>query len=150
MLASFLPAQAPGESFRCPNMSPDHHGQFLPASYGRCVCLHGAVPVDRPLREAIEHLVDGHPPFEPRQCGAEAEVDAVAEAEVLCGITVDIEAIAVGELSLVAIGRAVEEHHHVPLMHDPSVVLDVAVHRPSLYRRWCLVAEYLFDRLGHQ
>ena len=42
-----------------------------------------AVVVDVPLGEAVEQLVERDPALEPGEAGAEAEVEAVAEGEVL-------------------------------------------------------------------
>ena len=56
----------------------------------------GVVPVDLPVGEALEDLVERDPALEPGQRGTEAEVDAVAEAQVLADLAVDVEAVAVG------------------------------------------------------
>ena len=58
--------------------------------------------------------------------GAQAEVDAVPEREVVVDLAVDVEAVGVGELALVAVGRAVEQQHRAALGHGLAVVLDVA------------------------
>ncbi len=55
--------------------------------------------------EALQHLVERDPALEPGQRGAEAEVDAVAEREVVVDLAVDVEAVAVGELAVVAVAR---------------------------------------------
>ena len=49
------------------------------------------VVVDLPLGEPLQHLVEGHPPFEAGQVGAEAVMQAVAEREVLAVLAVDVE-----------------------------------------------------------
>ena len=59
--------------------------------------LDGVVPVDVPGREAGENLVEGDGAFEPGEGGAEAEVDAVAEGDVVVALAVDVEAVGVGE-----------------------------------------------------
>ena len=49
--------------------------------------------------------------LEARQVGAQAEVDAVAEAQVPLDLAGDVEAVRVRELALVAVGRPVQQHH---------------------------------------
>ena len=63
------------------------------------------VPVDLPVGEALQHLVERDPSLEPRERGAEAEVEAVAEAQVMVDRAVDVEAVAVGEVPVVAVRR---------------------------------------------
>ena len=53
----------------------------------------------------LQHLVERDAALEPGQRRAEAEVDAVAEREVVVDLAVDVEAVAVGELAVVAVGR---------------------------------------------
>ena len=53
--------------------------------------LYGVVPVDLPAREPLEYLLEGDAALEPGERGAEAEVDAVAEGEVLLDVAVDVE-----------------------------------------------------------
>ena len=95
----------------------------------------------------LQDLVEGDPSLEAGQRGAEAEVQAVAEGEVVVDPAADVEAVAVGELAVVAVARGVEEQHHAALGDDPAVVLDVAgdVRGPAPARatrtaappRWC-------------
>ena len=61
--------------------------------------------VDVPLGEPLQQLVERDAAFEAGERGAEAEVDAVAEGEVLADLAVDVEAVAVGEAAVVAVGR---------------------------------------------
>src|SRR5205807_10239235 len=49
----------------------------------------GPAVVDFPLREALQELVEGDPPLEAGEGGAEAEVHAVAEREVLADLAMD-------------------------------------------------------------
>lgn len=53
--------------------------------------MDGVVPGDFPVEEAGEDLVQGHLALDAGQCGAEAVVDAVAEAQVAADLAVDVE-----------------------------------------------------------
>ena len=68
----------------------------VPAAHGRGRRELHAVVVDLPLGEAVEHLVERDPALEPGERGAEAEVEAVAEGEVLAVVAVDVEPVGVG------------------------------------------------------
>ena len=83
----------------------DDDGQRLVAAHRRRRGDLGAVEVDVPLGEALQHLVERDPAFEARERGAEAEVDAVPEREVLADLAVDVEAVGVVEAALVAVRR---------------------------------------------
>ena len=72
-----------------------------------------------------EDLVERDAPFQAGQGGAEAEVDAVAERQVLPDLAVDVEPVAVGEPAVVAVGRTDQEHHDAAFGHRLAVVLDV-------------------------
>jgi hypothetical protein len=72
-------------------------------------------------------------------------VQAVAEAQVVAGLAVDVEAITVGEVALVAVGRAIEQHHDAALGDHLAVVLDVLGHVAGLDGGGGLVAEELLD-----
>ena len=61
--------------------------------------------VDVPLGEPLQHLFERDAALEPGQRGAEAEVDAVAEREVLADLAVDVEPVAVGVAPVVAVRR---------------------------------------------
>ena len=113
---------------------PDQHRQLLPAAHGAGVRLLGALPVDVPLREAVEHLVERDAALEPGQRGTQAEVDAVAEREVVVDLPLDVEAVGVGEVALVAVARRGEQHHHVAGLDLLPVVLDVLRDVPGLHR----------------
>ena len=86
--------------------SAGHDGQLLPAPDGRGVGLLGVVPVDLPVREPAQHLVERDAALEPGQVAPEAEVEPVAEAQVVVDLAVDVEAVGIGELALVPVGRA--------------------------------------------
>ena len=73
--------------------------------------LLGVVPVDIPVGPALQHLVERDATLEARQRGTEAEVEPVAEAQVVVDVAVDVEPVAVGEVAVVAVPRAVEQHH---------------------------------------
>src|SRR5271163_1529744 len=87
------------------------HRQCLPAPHGRRARPACLVVVDLPLGEALQHLVERHPAFEPGQRRTEAQMDAVAEGLMPADVAVDVEAVAVGEMPLVPVGRAVQQHH---------------------------------------
>ena len=60
------------------------------------------MPVGRAAAQTDIGIALGQPPggdlrLEPRQRGAEAEMDAVAEGEMRVGIAADVEALGVGE-----------------------------------------------------
>src|SRR6516165_11132966 len=103
MGSSYLPKDRATGS-RCP------YRQRLPAPHGRGVGPLRPVVVDLPLGKARQHLVEGDPALQPRQGCAEAEVDAVAERLVASDLPVDVERVAVGEVALVPVGRAVQHH----------------------------------------
>ena len=65
--------------------------------------LLGAVPIDLPLGEARDDLVEGHAALEPCERGPEAEVDPVAEGQVVVDDAGDVEAVGVWEVTLVAV-----------------------------------------------
>src|SRR5438128_1584887 len=111
-----------------------HDGEILPTANGRRVRLHRAVPVDLPGGETVEHLVERDAAFEPGEGRSKTEVDAVAEGQVVADLAVDVEAVAVGELAIVAVGRAVEHDHDAALGNRLAVVLDVAGDVAGLHR----------------
>ena len=77
----------------------------LPAAHRRGRRQLHAVVVDVPLGEAVQQLVEAHATFEPREVGAEAEVEALAEREVLDVVAVDVVDVGVGVAARVAVGR---------------------------------------------
>src|SRR5207237_9891636 len=84
--------------------SPGKHRESLPPPDSRRVRLLGIVPVDLPRREPLQHLFQRDAAFETRQRGTEAEVDAVTERQVVVDLAGDVEAVAVREAALVAVG----------------------------------------------
>src|SRR5205823_887936 len=81
----------------CPHASRREDGERLLAAYGGCAGLPGVGLVDLPLRKPVEHFVQRHPALEAGERGAEAEVEPVAEAQVMTDLPVDVEPVAVGE-----------------------------------------------------
>ena len=106
------------------------------------------VAVDLPLGEPLEHLFERDAPFEAGERGAEAEVDAEAEREVLADLAVDVEPVAVRVAPVVAVRRADEEQHDAAFGHRLAVELHVARRRT---RPTCgagrLEAQQLLDRV---
>src|ERR1700683_2059815 len=109
------------------------HRQRLPAPDGRGVGALGPFVVDLPIGEATQHLVECETSLQPRQCGAQAKVDAVAEREVPTDVTVDVEAVPVGVGALLPVGRAVEGDHDASLGHLLAVELDVTLDVAGLH-----------------
>src|SRR5262245_18631639 len=154
--APVMTATLPSSSFtgdpfsRMSDLSADGHGEGLPPANGLGGREHDLVVVDLPIREAVQDLVEHDPSFEARQRGAETEVDAVAEGEVLADVAVDVEAIGMLVGALVAVGRSDEEQHRAAGGHDRAVVFDVARHVASDVRADRLEPHRLFDRVGEQ
>ena len=87
---------------RHPRRAPGLHGvvtgrRSQPRDGGRAR-LYGVVPVDLPRRKSLQHLVERDPPLQARERGAEAEVTAVPEREVMVDLAVDVEASPSGNL----------------------------------------------------
>src|SRR5689334_17945403 len=110
-------------------------GQRLPAPHGRRARLHRVLPVDLPVREPREHLVERDAALEAGQRGPQAEVDAEPEREVLRHGPVDVERVGIGVPALVAVRGRVEQQHHAPGGHGGAVVLGVAGDVAALDRR---------------
>src|SRR4051794_18832092 len=125
-------------------------GKSFPAADRRGAGLPGVLPVDVPLGEALQHLVECDPSFESRQRGAEAEVDAVPEGEVMVDLAVDVEGVAVVEPAVIAVRGAVEEQDGAAGGDGLAVVLDVGGHVSRLDWRRSLVAEDLLDGGRHE
>ena len=66
--------------------------ELLPAAHGGRAALDRVLVVDLPVGPALQHLVEGDAALEPRQRGAEAEVQPVPEAQVVADLAVDVEA----------------------------------------------------------
>src|SRR5580698_7918188 len=86
-------------------------GQRLPTADGGGGSKLGPAHVHLPGREPGEELLEGDPAFEPGQCRSQAQVDAVAEGQGLALAPVDVEGVAVGEATVVVVGRSQQEHH---------------------------------------
>jgi len=82
--------------------------------------------VDVPLGPPLQRLLERDAAFEARERGTETEVEAVPEAEVVAGLSVDVERVSVREATVVAVPRSVEQHHHAALADRASVHFDVA------------------------
>src|SRR6202044_2604878 len=132
------------------------HRQGLPTTDGRGVGPLGLVVVDLPFGEAVQPLVERDPSLQPRQRSAEAEVDAVAEGLVAADLAADVEAVPLGKVAFVAVGRAVQQHHDAALGHRLAVELDVSGDVTGLHGRGRLEAQQLLDGVvderpvGHQ
>ena len=89
------------------------------------------LPVDFPVREALEQLLERDATFEPGESRAQAVVPAVHEREVVTDRAMDVETVAVGETTVVTVRRADEEQHGAPFGYEPAVQLDVLVQVPG-------------------
>ena len=65
----------------------------IPAAYRRRRRTACVLVVDLPLREPVQHLIEGDPSLEANQCRAEAVVRAVPEGHVLTDVAMDVKAI---------------------------------------------------------
>src|SRR5688572_9712989 len=96
-------------------------------------------PLGRPgpldAGEPGQELLEEHPDLELRQVGAEAEVDAVAEADVGVRVPGDVEAVRPGERPLVPVGRALPDQHLVPRSDRVAPELGGDGGRAALRRR---------------
>src|SRR4051794_27601850 len=97
-----------------PRWSARRDRQALPSTHRGGAGLHRAVPVDLPVGEALQHLVERDAAFESSQRRPETEVDPVAERQVMVDLAVDVERVAVRELAVVAVGGTGQQHHHAP------------------------------------
>ena len=86
--------------------------------------------VDLEIGEPFEQTTERHPTLEAGGRGAEAVVGAVSEAENAIEVTAHVEVVdRAAELSLVAVGRAVEQDHLGALGDRRVVDRDVAGRR---------------------
>src|SRR5947209_7185114 len=63
--------------------------------------------------QAVEHGIERDFRLQARQGSAQAEMDATPEGEVTIGLALNVEAIGIGELSLVAVRRGDTGHDHL-------------------------------------
>jgi len=100
--------------------------------------------------EPVEHAVDRLLRLDPGERGAEAEVDALPEAEMRAVRAVEIEAVGLDEAPLVAIGRAEHRDHHRAGRDRDAAELD----RPGRPAHQDLdrpvVAQHLLDEVRHE
>ena len=84
------------------------------------------------------------------QCGAQAEVHAVAEGQVLVGIATDVEAHRIGEDVLVAVGRDIAQQYRLALgdLHTAHLGVGLGGAHELLDRHDA--ADHLLDRGAHQ
>src|SRR5436190_10654283 len=75
---------------------------------------------------AAEKIAQGDASFEAGERGAEAEVDSVSEGDMGIGVACDIEAVRVGEVAGVAIGRADHGEHQDAAWDRMAAQLDLA------------------------
>ena len=94
--------------------------------------LERAVVGEREIGDAIEHPVEQHAQFQPGEVGAEAEVRADPEREVVVGLAVGLERLRIVEVLLVEVGRLIHQQHLVAgvqlLAAELEVPGDRAVH----------------------
>ena len=103
-----------------------------------------------PGREAGQRLLDADPALHSRQGRAQAEVDAETQGHVVVEAAVDVEAVRVGELALVAVGGARREDHLGVDRHGGAVSLHRRGQPPSLNGRGSLIAQQLLHRARYQ
>ena len=91
-----------------------HEGDAREAVHVAHVDAAGVRLVDLVAREAARELLEPDPALEAGEGGAEAEVQAVTEAERDVRRSADVEAIGVVVLALVAVRRGGEQQHVSP------------------------------------
>ena len=101
--------------------------------------------------QAFQKLAEGDLHFLAREDGTNAEVDAVAEGDVLRRVlSMDIEAIGIGEFGRVAVGRAEAQHRHRPLGQFDACQLGIARDYPPHVLGRRAQAQHLFHEVGNQ
>ena len=125
--------------------SGNERGQGIPSTQRGGRRHASVVGVDLPLGEALEDLLQGDPAFEPRQRLTQAVMGAEAEGEMLAGITMDVEAVAVRVSAVVVVGRAEEEQHDAALGHRLPVYLCVSADVAGELLRRGLQTQHLLD-----
>ena len=96
--------------------------------------MHGVVPVDFPCRKSFEYFLECDSSFEPGQCSAEAEVDAVAKRKMLAGLAPHVERVGIREFAFVAIGRCRQQQYGAASGNGDSVMLNICGDVASLDR----------------
>ena len=105
---------------------------------------------DLVVGDAPEQLLEGHPPFESGERGAEAVVRAVAEREVTRDRSPDVEALGVRELAVVEVCGTPDEHDPRPGGDRDPVQLDLPHRGARQHLRRRLDAQHLLDGRGEQ
>src|SRR4051794_12744352 len=75
------------------------------------------------MYELRRQLPEHRPQLPSGQVGAETEVLAEPEGEVKVRVAADVEAVRIGELALVSIGRRVPERHRVASSDEGAIQL---------------------------
>ena len=100
---------------------------------------------------ALEELLHSDAPFHSGDGRAEAEVDAVAEAEVL-SLTqpMEIDLVGLGPFTRIAIARSPQEHDPGSGGQLLAVELDRHLRLPEMTLEGRLEADGFFDEVGHE
>src|SRR5947209_19942728 len=128
----------------------DQYGQRVVATGRRRRPEHGAGLFDGPLREAFQYLFERDAALEPGERGAEAEVDTEREREDAGGFAVDIEPIAVGEATLIAVRRTHDAGDHSAGGDRAAREVHVLDRVAGVLHARRLVAEELLDRVRNE
>src|SRR5262245_3265138 len=102
-----------------------------------------AALVELEARGEAPELLEGDARLEAGERGAEAEVHAAAEGEVLARVAAQVEAVGVREDALVAVRRADQQQHLVALPDLLAVEAGVARGRPRHELRRVVVPQRL-------
>src|SRR5205807_2979188 len=94
--------------------SGGEHRKRFPPPHRRRRSTPGVVPIDFPFGKAAQYFVERDPPLQPRERSAKAVVDAAAEREQLSDVAVDVEAIWIRVLAVVAIRGSAQAEQGAP------------------------------------
>src|SRR5205814_3345835 len=119
----------------------------LPISTRRGIRPHRPAPVDLPLRESLQHLRERDSALQPSERGAEAEVDAVPEGEVLGDGSMDVEGVRIRVTTFVSVRRAHQTKQSAAGGNLLTVDLDVTGDIARRVRGWWLEPQDLLDRV---
>ena len=108
------------------------------------------VPVDLPLGEALQDLFERDAALQSRERLADAVVGAEAEREDLARLALDVEAIGIRDVSLVAVRRRDEQRHDAARGNRLAVPLGVARRVATRLERRRLEAQHFLDRVRHE